>query len=61
MQCMGSAESTIFLSLHPVRMRLLIFGGIVVTLLTFCARQCNSCTHDSSSILLPDFEHKKKT
>ena len=44
-QCMSSAESTIFLGLHPVRMCLLVFGGIVVTLFTFCACQCNSCTH----------------
>ena len=33
---MSLAESTILLGLHTVGMSLLILGGIVVTLFTFC-------------------------
>lgn len=58
-QRMLSAESTIFLDLHPVGMCLFILCCIVVTLFTFRTCQCYSCTHFSTS--KRHFEHKKKT
>jgi len=35
-QCVGLAEPAVFLDLHPVRMRFLVFRSVVVTLLAFC-------------------------
>jgi len=40
------AEWAVLSDLHPLRMVLLIFGQIVVTMLAFCARQCDSRTHN---------------
>ena len=43
---MSFAESTILFGFHAVRMGFLILRHVVVTLLTFCTCQCNSCAHD---------------
>lgn len=56
---MRLAESTILLGLHSVRMVLLLFGCIVVTLFALGTCQCNLCTH---LLYLHVFlKHKKKT
>lgn len=49
-QCVSSAESTVFLGFHSVRMYFFVFCGIVVTLLTFGTCQSNSCTHLATSL-----------
>lgn len=46
MDSMLPAESAILFKLEPVRAILLIFSGVVVSLLAFCARQCNLCLHN---------------
>ena len=43
---MSLAESAVLLSLHSVRMSLLILGHVVVTLFAFCTCQCDLCAHD---------------
>jgi len=42
---MSLAESAILFGFHSVRMILLVFGRIVITLLAFCTCQSDSCTH----------------
>lgn len=44
-------KSTILLCFHSVRMVLLIFGQIVVTLFTFCTFQSNLSTHLVTSVI----------
>ena len=46
MQGVLLAESAVLLGLHPVRMILLFFRRVVVTLLALCARQCNFYSHN---------------
>ena len=47
MQGMCLAESAVFLYFHPVRMRLLILGSIVITIFALSTRKSYPCTHDS--------------
>ena len=43
---MSLAESAVLLSLHAVRMSLLILRHVVVALFAFSACQCNLSAHD---------------
>ena len=44
------AETAVLLHLDPVGMRLLILCGIIVAVLALRAGQCDSRTHDSTSL-----------
>jgi hypothetical protein len=50
-------EPAEFLYLHSVRMRLFVFGGVVVALFAFRTRQSYLSSHNRTSL----FRHKKKT
>ena len=51
MESMLSAEPTILLCFHSVRMVSLLFGRVVVTLLALGALQSDLCTHLVTSVL----------
>ena len=49
---MLSAKFTVLLSLHSVRMVLLVFGHVVVALLALCTFQSNLSTHLVTSVII---------
>jgi hypothetical protein len=44
------AESAVLIHLHAVRRVFLVFAGVVIALLAFCARKGDSDCHNGTSI-----------